>query len=85
MKLYKKVNKMLRVLSVFTTTQWRFDTHNVRSLWDKTSEEDKKLFNFDIKCLKWEAYLKNYVKGARLHVLKEDMSTLAAARRKWNR
>ncbi|KAL0281211.1 UNVERIFIED_CONTAM: hypothetical protein PYX00_002266 [Menopon gallinae] len=84
-RLYKKVHKMLGALAFFTTTPFRFDTYNVRSLWNRTSEDDKKLFNFDIKSVDWEQYLSNYVKGARIHVLKEDMSTLTDARKKWNR
>lgn len=46
----------------------------------KMSIEDQKAFLFDIRQLDWNAYIENYVLGARKFLLNEDMSTLPAAK-----
>jgi hypothetical protein len=43
------------------------------------------MFNFDVRPLDWNAYWRDYVLGARKYVLKEEDSTLPAARRNLKR
>lgn len=81
--MYKKVNKFVDVLAFFTTQEWEFRNDNVQELWKEMSEADQKLFPFDIREIRWDAYQKNHVFGIRRYVLKEDISTLPAALKKY--
>lgn len=65
--------------------RWNFKNENIKSLWNEMTENDKILFNFDIRSVEWDQYLSNYIKGARVYFLKDDMSSLPEARKKWNR
>ncbi|XP_014487850.1 PREDICTED: fatty acyl-CoA reductase 2-like [Dinoponera quadriceps] len=49
------------------------------------SESDQLLFNFKMKGFNWPEYWGNSVKGMRLYLLKEDLSTLETSRIKWKR
>lgn len=81
--MYRKVAKFTKVLTFFTTREWEFTNHNTRKLWDELSERDKEEFPFDIKRVDWAEYHKNEVYGIRKYVLKEELSTLPAARKKY--
>lgn len=84
-KVYKKIYKFSRILSYFSMRRWNFKNDNVKSLYLLQTEKDKIMFNFDIKTVDWDQYLNNYIKGARVYFLKDDMSSLPEARKKWNR
>jgi len=86
LKIYQKLTKATNSLQFFTTHQWKFSTDNMGELFNKLSLEDQKLFNFNIKEVNWPNYIGKYCLGMRKYVLKEDISTLPAARkhiRKW--
>lgn len=81
-KIFKKFDQATNVLKAFTTKQWKFNTDNETTLLKEfMSEEDKRLFNFDVSNLTWESYLKDYVLGVREFLLKEPISNLEQARR----
>lgn len=82
-KLYSKIDKFNDLMSYFTTRQWDFSDHNVRALNSLLCEEDRAIFPFDLGELKWEPYLRNYMAGIRLHLLKEQPDNLSAARKKY--
>jgi len=46
------------------------------------SPGDQQIFDCDVRSLDWPEYLKVYALGVRLFVLKEDLDTLPAAKRK---
>jgi fatty acyl-CoA reductase len=75
-KIYKKINRFCNVLSYFSTHEWKFTNNNIQELWKKLNEDDKKVFDFDIDGLDWDRYLYNYVRGIRIYLLKEDLSTV---------
>jgi fatty acyl-CoA reductase len=85
LKIYKKINKFINVISYFGTREWKFTNKNVQGLWEKLDEEDKKLFDFDIGGLNWDKYFYNYVRGVRIYVLKDDLSTVPRAQAKLKR
>lgn len=85
LKVYKKVGKFVDVIAYFATREWEFTNDNVRKLWENTSETDKQLFPFNISRVNWDIYHKHQVYGIRKYVLKEDISTVPAARIKYRR
>ncbi|XP_043483843.1 fatty acyl-CoA reductase wat-like [Leptopilina heterotoma] len=74
-KIFKKGTKLVMVIRFFTNGKWHFDTENVKSLWKKLSETDKKLFNFDITSFTWDELLTAHCYGSRRYLLKTDMSS----------
>jgi fatty acyl-CoA reductase len=49
----------------------RFDITNTEGLLKKISEEDRKAFNFDVKCVDWVNYFSDvHMPGLVKHVLK---------------
>lgn len=85
MKTYKKIHKFANVISFFCTNEWTFTNDNVQKLWRNMTVADQKLFYFDLKSLDWEVYIKEYMKGMRVYLFKDDLSNAAEARKKWRR
>lgn len=85
MKTYKKIHKFANVISFFCTNEWTFTNDNVQKLWENLNADDKKLFYFDLSSLDWEVYIKEYMKGMRVYLFKDDLSNAAEARKKWRR
>lgn len=74
------MDKFTELISHFSTNGWKFRNGNVQEMWELLSPADKELFPFTFKTHNWEAYFKTYMKGIRLYLLKDDMSTLARAK-----
>lgn len=62
-----------------------FTNSNVQRLWKKIGRRDQELFDFNIRNVDWEDYSHHYIKGMRLYLFKDDLSTLEVARKKWAR
>lgn len=43
------------------------------------------MFNFDMKQLNWDKFFYNYIRGLRVYLLKDDLSTLPQAMVRWKR
>jgi len=82
LKIYRKITKATNSLQFFTTREWKFSTSNVMELYSKLSLQDQRLFNFNIKEVDWPDYIGKYFLGMRKYVLKEDITTLPAARKR---
>lgn len=85
LKLYKKIHKFSDVISFFCTNEWMFSNDNAQKLWTLLGTKDQALFDFNMKSMDWEDYSHHYIKGMRLYLFNDDLSTVGAARRKWNR
>lgn len=83
--MFKKIDKFIGVLSYFITREWEFSNENVKNLWHEISEKDKELFPFDITKIDWDSYQKSHVLGLRKHILKEDLSNVPEARKRYYR
>lgn len=70
------------VTTYFSVNKWTFGFANTKSLWEKLSPEDQKLFLFSMKDFDWEDYMQKCITGVRLHVFKDDPSTIPMARRR---
>ncbi|CAG9532435.1 unnamed protein product [Cercopithifilaria johnstoni] len=80
-RIYKKVLRLVETLHYFTTRGWDFDSKGLIELWETTSEEDKKIFNFDVRQLDWDSYLFDYLMGVKRYVVKDRLEELPKARR----
>ena len=67
----------------FGEQDWLFHDTNVQSLLEQLTPEDRYIFYFDIKQLNWFSYLERCVKGVRQYILKDDLSTLPKARKRY--
>ncbi|KAI1705669.1 male sterility protein domain-containing protein [Ditylenchus destructor] len=79
-KIYGKVWNMVETLHYFTTRGWHFESKNVMKLWNSLAEEDRKVYNFDIRQLDWDRYLFDYLMGVKIYILKEKLEDLPKAR-----
>jgi len=79
-RIYGKVWKMIETLHFFTTRGWNFNSQNLLNLWNQLDEEDKKIFNFDVRQINWDDYLFDYIMGVKVYLLKESIDNLPAAR-----
>ncbi|XP_060808981.1 fatty acyl-CoA reductase wat-like [Amyelois transitella] len=85
LKLYSKVMKMAHILFYFSTQDWKFSDQGVRDMWAALSDEDKAVFFFSLKDMSWERLCETFLVGLRVYLIKDDLSTLPEARKKWNR
>uniref|UniRef100_A0AC34QVW2 Fatty acyl-CoA reductase n=1 Tax=Panagrolaimus sp. JU765 TaxID=591449 RepID=A0AC34QVW2_9BILA len=79
-RMYQKIWKMIETLHFFTTRGWNFDTKNLLFLWNSIDDEDKKIFNFDVRQIIWDDYMFDYVMGIKVYLLKENIDNLPTAR-----
>lgn len=52
---------------------------------EEMSDQDRKIFYFDVREIEWKKYFDVYVLGTRRFILKDDISTLSIARRNLGR
>lgn len=80
-RIYQKFDSAANVLKAFTSREWKFNNDNSQMLINEIMiEEDKKIFNCDVRGLDWNAYLRGYVFGVRKYLLKESDDSLEEAR-----
>lgn len=80
-KIQDRLRKAVASLDFFTSREWNFSTTNMYMLLSKMSEEDRKVFNFDPKCVDWRSYMEYYCLGTKRFVLKEEIEELPRARK----
>jgi fatty acyl-CoA reductase len=73
----------MKLTKYFVEKDWLFHDTNVQSLLEQLTPEDRDIFYFDIKQLIWASYLERCVKGVRQYILKDDLSTLPEARKRY--
>ncbi|EFX70381.1 hypothetical protein DAPPUDRAFT_61438 [Daphnia pulex] len=84
-RLYAKASQAFFPFEFFTTHQWRFLSSNYIPLMEEMSDQDRKIFYFDVRQIEWKKYFDVYVLGTRRFILKDDISTLSIARRNLGR
>ncbi|XP_022125582.2 fatty acyl-CoA reductase wat isoform X1 [Pieris rapae] len=85
LKFYSKVIKLANILFYFSTQDWRFSDDNVREMWRSLPSSDKTVFPFNMADMSWEYMAETFLLGLRVYLVKDDLSTLPEARKKWNR
>ncbi|XP_050540836.1 fatty acyl-CoA reductase wat-like isoform X3 [Daktulosphaira vitifoliae] len=84
-KIYQKTKKASEALVFFAHRQWDFRNDNTQALWSELSESDKDKFFFDMNTMSWDYYARACALGLRLYLVKDDINTLKAARKKWKK
>ncbi|XP_059478174.1 putative fatty acyl-CoA reductase CG5065 [Neocloeon triangulifer] len=80
-RLQKKISFGLNLLYFFTTREWVFANENFAAMNKQMCPSDRETFFQDTENVDQDLYLKNVILGARQYCMKEDLSTLPAARR----
>ncbi|KAK9506109.1 hypothetical protein O3M35_008105 [Rhynocoris fuscipes] len=68
---YKKLCNFIQSISYFGTRSWNFSNDNTVKLLNELSEEDKRLFQFDTKCIDWPSYLIDCFQGIIVYLFHE--------------
>ncbi|XP_075233619.1 fatty acyl-CoA reductase wat-like isoform X2 [Lycorma delicatula] len=84
-KISENVDKFTQLISYFCKRQWDFSNKNTQHLWKSLDQKDKEIFPFNVEDINWEEYFYNYMRGIRQYLLKDDLSTIPAAKKraKW--
>ncbi|XP_033162416.1 fatty acyl-CoA reductase wat [Drosophila mauritiana] len=64
-KVYQKIHKTLGILGPFACKSWRFDMRNTDHLRQQMSEEDRRIYYFDMVSLNWKEYFLQALRGMR--------------------
>lgn len=81
-EIYRKIKKYSDVIFFFTHKKFDFEHNNVPKLFEKLDERDKQLFNFDMNQLNWRNYVHENVKGVRVILMKDPLSTIPEAKQR---
>nr|XP_012226639.1 PREDICTED: putative fatty acyl-CoA reductase CG5065 [Linepithema humile] len=82
---YKRIHTSIDMLNYFSMQEWIFTNDRVRAMIAKLTFNDRKNFDCNMKNLNWKVYSKTYVRGMRVHLIKDPLHTLPQARAKWRR
>ncbi|KAG8222376.1 hypothetical protein J437_LFUL002995 [Ladona fulva] len=85
LKIYQKINKFSEVISYFSTQYWKFENSNTQELWKRLDPMDQELLPFDMTTMNWDNYFQKHILGLRIYLVKDDISTLPEARKRWKR
>ncbi|XP_044764594.1 uncharacterized protein LOC123321154 [Coccinella septempunctata] len=80
---YQKLNKFTKIVSQFSTREWKFKNDNLQALWRKLEPEDRRLYPFSMKNFDWTDYVYFYVRGVRVYLLKDPLDTVPKGRTKF--
>jgi fatty acyl-CoA reductase len=79
------LEKLFDTFGIYTNKSWKFTNGNVKDLLIRITDEDRKMFPFDVRLVKWDTYYSNFIKGIRIYLLKDPLCTLPEARIKMKR
>ena len=84
-RLMKRMHHAFDLLGYFARREWDFPSNNLIELYESMSSTDKILFNIDVKQVQWREYIHDSYMGIRRYLLKEEDSSIDAARKrmKW--
>jgi len=84
-RLYDKAHRAMECLDLYMTRQWNFVSRNPIQLLGRMSEEDRRIFYFDVREIHWRSYIETYILGTRQFLLKDELTTLPTARKQLQR
>ncbi|EDW28044.1 GL27190 [Drosophila persimilis] len=67
-KVYQKIHKTLGILGPFSSKSWYFDMHNTNKMRELMSEQDRRLYDFDMASISWKEYFEKALLGMRLYL-----------------
>ncbi|XP_054263067.1 fatty acyl-CoA reductase wat-like [Macrosteles quadrilineatus] len=83
-KIYKKIESLKGQTDYFAFQQWDFKNANVVELWESLSEEDKRVFFFDVRDIDYKEHFVIIKLGIIYYYFKDNLDSLPAAVRKNN-
>lgn len=83
--IYSKLGKVADTLEYFAGRTWEYSNENVQKLWEQLTPHDQDLFFFDCGQMDWEYHAEALCLGLRLYLVNDELKTLPAARRKWQK
>ncbi|XP_046975700.1 fatty acyl-CoA reductase wat-like [Vanessa cardui] len=85
LQFYHKVSRLASILFYFSTREWRWADARAAALWARTARADRAVFPFRLADMSWDYMAETFILGLRVYLVKDDLSTLPEARKKWNR
>ncbi|KAK5637932.1 hypothetical protein RI129_012227 [Pyrocoelia pectoralis] len=82
LKMYRKMKEFCKVVEFVSCKEWHFKDVNTQNLWNLLQEEDRKIFCFDINLIDWQLCAYKITSGVRQYIIKDDLLTLEAARKR---
>lgn len=82
LKLYSKIHKYTVMIGYFGGIHWKLKMGNVYKLIQKMTDEDKQIFFSDLKQLDWATYLRTYIRGVRIYLIKDPLETVPEGQKK---
>lgn len=70
-RIYKKIYKLLNVLSPFTLIEYKFNDQNVMDLISRQTDRDKQLFDMNLANINWNTYWESCVRGCFKYIFHE--------------
>ncbi|BES87283.1 Male sterility protein [Nesidiocoris tenuis] len=81
-RMHTNIGRSLVRLEPFIFTEWKFDNKRTMVLYDSLSDNDKKLFDLDIRPMVWIDFFDKMALGVRTYLHNENPSSLPAGRKK---
>ncbi|XP_024936807.1 putative fatty acyl-CoA reductase CG5065 isoform X2 [Cephus cinctus] len=81
-KMHKKLANLTRVLSFFTTQEWTYENFQMQKLWNRLSNEDKRLFPSSLTLFKWHDLVKTHIFGMKKYIMNDKEGNESEARRR---
>lgn len=85
LRMYGKIHKFSQILRYFSTNTWQFTNKNTVNLWQNMSSMDKEIFPMNISDVHWLNYMRTYIQGIRIYLMKDPEITLNEAKKRNNR
>lgn len=84
-KLAWQVTTFIFPLYYFATGNWAVEVENTQNILMHMNVADYKDFSFDIAKVEWRIAMNNYARSVKCGILKEDLSTLPAAKERYKK
>ncbi|XP_031330714.1 putative fatty acyl-CoA reductase CG5065 [Photinus pyralis] len=81
-QLHQAARMFMKTAAFCTGREWKFRDFNTQRLWDRLEEDDRRIFNFDIKSIDWDHFYEKLTYGLRRYTLQDDFETMGKAKLK---
>ena len=68
----EKCDEINVLFKPFTKNEWIFSNTKAYKIFKHMSDEEKKIFNFDVTRIKWRMFVMNHAYGIKRFILKEE-------------
>lgn len=73
LKIYEKAYKQTLVYGYYTLNEWNFTNRNAVDMFNRLSQADKIIFNFDTSAIDWKRIVGIWCLGLRLFMIKDGL------------